>query len=380
LYHLIKIASLVPYKIIPPITGGEKGIYYFQKHLSNHSELTVITVLENNNDETGYLKFSPVIGSTHNKFRYINPLLFFKIRKICTQQSIRHIIIEHPYYGWLGYLLKKIAGLKVILHSHNIEGQRFKTMGKWWWNILYQYEKFTYRSANLVLFITEEDRQFALQNFHVKASKCMVATYGIETAETPTEDKKIAREQICKEAEINPDETIILYNGVLNYQPNLSALDKILNYINPLLKQKATKPYKIIICGKGLPDQYKSLTDYKNSNIVYKGFVPDIQPYFLGADVFINPITDGGGIKTKLVEALAANTPCVSFHSGAYGVPATITGNHHSILPDDDYEAFAKAVLSMAHAPEENIPTAFYEHFNWDKITDRVARAVEELS
>src|SRR5687767_8429839 len=102
---------------------------------------------------------------------------------------------------------------------------------------------------------------------------------------------------------IGENETIILFNGVLDYKPNLDALLVILEKINPFLLAHPSFKYKILICGKNLPDDLNELKAYKDKNILYAGFVNDIDAYFKGADLFLNPVQSGGGIKTKMVEA-----------------------------------------------------------------------------
>ncbi len=51
-------------------------------------------------------------------------------------------------------MLKWFTGVKLIVHSHNIEGLRWKTLGKWWWKGLWIYEKWVHRQADLQLFQT----------------------------------------------------------------------------------------------------------------------------------------------------------------------------------------------------------------------------------
>ncbi|HEY0261831.1 MAG TPA: glycosyl transferase group 1, partial [Chitinophagales bacterium] len=117
----MKIATVVSYKVFPAITGGEKGIFLFYKNLSKLSDIVCFTVEENLLIQQENFSVLPVLGNMKNKLRYINLLLFFKIKNACRKQQIHHIIIEHPYLGWLGILLQKFAGLKLIVHSHNIE-------------------------------------------------------------------------------------------------------------------------------------------------------------------------------------------------------------------------------------------------------------------
>ena len=376
---MIKIASITPYKILPAVTGGQKGIFFFLKYLARHAELTAFTVAENNGTVDGIV-FKPLLGSTTEKLRYINPILFFRIKSECRKRGLRYIIIEHPYYAWLGFALKKWGGLKVVFHSHNIEAERFRTMHKWWWKWMYRYERFAHRLADFNFFISREDKDFAVSKYGVNEAATSVITYGIEASHAPTvEDRKACREQLCKELGLPAQTKLILFNGTLDYAPNRAGLDSILHEINPLLQKLYGQPYTIVICGLRLPVEYEDLKTYASKNIVYKGFVTDINLYFKAADLFINPITDGGGIKTKLVEALAANTPAVSFAAGAYGIPVEITGRQLAIVKDGDHKAFAAAVINQLDREKDSIPAAFFEHFSWESIALKAANILNRL-
>jgi hypothetical protein len=166
----------------------------------------------------------------------------------------------------------------------------------------------------------------------------------------------------------------LLFNGTLHYQPNLDAIDVIIKKINPVLLSAIDFKYKILICGKGLPEAYDKLNKYKDSNIIYAGFVDDIRPYFTGADIFINPIIDGGGIKTKLVEALGYNMNVVTTANGAFGVPATITNNKMVIVDNNDWELFAKQIIIADTSAI--ISPVFFEHFYWKEIVKKAANAL----
>jgi len=378
---LIRLGSLVPYPFIPPSKGGERAIYFLLKHLAAYVEIHCYTVAETS---TGLesVKFYPVLGRSSNKLRYINPVLFFRLKKALKQQGIGVVMIEHPYYGWLGILLKKITGLKLVVRSHNIESLRFKTLGKWWWPVMKAYEKCVHRHADLNLFITPEDLNYAEKFFGLLTGRSMVATYGIERAAHPAiEERMQARSALCKTLGLPEDTILLFFNGSLGYAPNRNALDKILLRINPILKERLQLPYRILICGMGLPASYRDLTNYKKDHILYLGFVEDIDRYFLGTDIFLNPVTEGGGIKTKLVEALAAGTPSVSFATGAWGVPVSVTGESLAVVKDDDHNTFAEAVLRCTDYPAARIktPQEFYDYFNWDRIAGRTIASIQSL-
>ncbi len=318
--------------------------------------------------------FHGVLGST--KLRYANPLLFFKLKKIIQQKKITDLIIVHPYYGWLAWLLKKSTGVKLSMLSHNIEAVRFKSMGKPWWRLLWFYEKHTHQILDHNFFVTQEDLDFAVKNYELDKNKCFVITYGIEWQQPPTSTEKTAAAMLLrKQYNIKDDEKILLFNGTLDYSPNIEAIDYIINNINPLLLNNKDFKYQIIICGKGLPPVYNELKSLKDKNILYAGFVDDINLFFKGADIFLNPVIMGGGIKTKLVEALGNGLSAVSCKSGAYGIPSEIVKDKLNIVDDFDWASFVQQIfLSNTNAITAN---SFFNHFYWGNIAKK---AVEIIS
>src|SRR5580693_4935071 len=178
------VISIVSYPFLPAKTGGAKFIASFNNHLSRYHQLICITTKENDQE---YARDYELLNFLSNsKDRYFNVLYFFRIHKIIKQTKASYLIIEHPYYGWLGVLLKLFSGVKLIVHSHNIEGQRWKALGKWWWKILWQYEKFTHRRADLSFFIQDIDKKYAIEKFGLIPSKCFTITYGIDWNIIPT--------------------------------------------------------------------------------------------------------------------------------------------------------------------------------------------------
>lgn len=361
------ILSLVPYKIFPAQMGGQKGIALFYKYLSQHVSLRVITT-KNNQSQEPYPVFNIISNASS---RYINPFLFFKIKRISYQNQITHLLFEHPYFAWLLFLCKIFLSQKIILHTHNIESERFKSIGKWWWKILFYYERLAMKTADILWFKTKEDMQYAQSNFGVDTKKCQVIPYGIEEKYLPSEQEiTAAKAEVRNLYKLNENELIILFNGTLSYKPNLDALDFILEKINPLLYQSG-KPYKILICGKNLPAHYHQLKDYVSKNICYCGFVDDINLYFKASDIFLNPLQDGGGIKTKLVEALGFGKYTVSSQNGAIGVDADLTNGRLKVVSDKDWGGYAQAILDYLPSIEKRDNQSFYDTFSWESIAEK---------
>lgn len=368
----VQLASLVSYKIFPPVMGGQRAIALYSKYIARHVPFIILTTSDNDPAAADGYKVVPVW--TNSPLRYLNIFKFFTIRSVIRRQKITHLQLEHPYFGWLGLLLKWFTGVRLIVRSHNIEGLRWKMMGKWWWNLLWQYEKFVHRQANYNFFITEEDLRYAIRHFKLQPQKCLLITYGLEWNTPPTPgEKEAARKILLSKHGIPADHCLLLFNGAFNYKPNLDALQRIIEEVYPALQKNSSFKYTILICGKDIP---AAISQLHLPHFIIAGFVDDITTYLKGADIFLNPITEGGGIKTKLVEALGFNMHAVSTSHGAIGIDAGIC-NGKLLITDDIATDFADKIRQLA-TYQAAIPPAFFEAFYWDNIAKKAARFIEE--
>jgi glycosyltransferase involved in cell wall biosynthesis len=370
----MRITIIAPYAIFPADTGGKRAITALYQHIGQLAEVSILT-------ESGCIPpvnflpdILPVLG--RGKLRYINPMLYFKIKNILKRNNSQHLIIDHPYMGWIGFLLKKFQGITLTMRSHNIESLRFKTMNKWWWKIMWAYEKWVHRNADINWFITEEDKTFAVQHFKLNDTTCDVITYGTKLTRPPEQqEKERCRKKLLDEYQLADNTMLCLFTGVMDYLPNTEAAEIIIKQLAPLMAISNT-PITIFICGKKLPEillKEKSITE---KHVIYTGFVEDIDMYYKGADIFINPVLSGGGIKTKLIDALANNLTSISTKTGAFGVSNKVTGDKLTIIEDGDWQSF---VTSIKYAKVIiNTPDFFYKSFNWGYIASKAIRTLTQ--
>ncbi len=370
-----RVVSIIPYKILPARLGGEKGIALFNEYLSGHVDITGIST--QNNDPALAKGYQLQNILSNGKSKYGNPLLYFPVKRIIRQTGATHLITEHPYFGWLAFMLKLTLPLTWVVHSHNIEYMRSKSIGRWWWKALMWYERWVYKKADLVFFISEDDKKHAVDVMGIDPVKSTAITYGIEQARPP-QDVDAARDDIRVLHNIPAGDKILLFNGALYHHTNYDALQVILDHINPvLLKQNAG--YKILVCGKGLPDSFNELRDYAGKNIIYAGFVDDISVYFKAAHIFLNPIISGGGVKTKAIEAIAMDCTVISTEIGALGLIRSVCGDQLQVVADRDWDRFSRLVVQALHT-DIHTPAAFFEYYYWGNITAKVARILEDSS
>ncbi|HEV8283357.1 MAG TPA: glycosyltransferase family 4 protein [Chitinophagaceae bacterium] len=363
-----KFLVIAPYQYQPYFSGGQKSIAQFLDHFGNETDLTVVSVPENDPSLIKTYKHVALLKSS--SARYLDLSLISKFISLIKKEKFDAVIWEHPYYAWLASIIKKRTGIKTILHIHNIEYQRFQSTKKWWWWILKEYEKWFFKKADKILFVSPEDKRFAIETWKIKEEKCIEVAFGVEISEYPL-DKEKKRQMIKAKHEISSDDKILLFNGLLDYKPNLDALRIILKQINPILFQHSGFKYKIIICGKRLPSELNELKDYADRNIIYAGFVDDIEMYFKGVDLFLNTVQTGGGIKTKMVESIAFGTTVITTETGAIGIHRNFCGKKLVVVPDNDWPGFSKAIIENVDKVEVT-PLSYYQYYYWGNIVKKV--------
>jgi glycosyltransferase involved in cell wall biosynthesis len=146
----------------------------------------------------------------------------------------------------------------------------------------------------------------------------------------PEEMKTFSKRSVCIPHIVNPEIKYnipsndnflnILFLGGYNHPPNRISVQFIMDSILPILVDKLTD-FKIWIVGPGAEkyEMYIAGSPYRNF-ICIKGFVPDINEVFQNMNVALFPILYGGGVKTKVIEAIAAGLPVVTTPQGISGL------------------------------------------------------------
>lgn len=370
------VLGIVSYKVFPAQMGGQKGIVDFYRELSQHTKV-VLAVSKENRDTTS-VSFT-VLPFLYNHWKaFLNIRYIPRLKKIIREHQLDVICIEHSYFAWIGVWLKRLTAKPFIIHSHNIEAHRFRDMHRIWWRIYEWYERKMHRKADHSFFKTEQDRQWAIQQWQLQENKCSVLTYGVIRREQPdTEQRTSIRHYLLGQYDIPENTRLFLFNGTLDYLPNTDALRIIVNEIIPLLRA-AGYTFRIFICGKGLDELWvQVLKTYPE--IIYTGFVEDIDPFFYGIDCFINPVTLGGGIRTKLVEALSHDQCTISTRSGADGVDEGMTGDKLKVVNDYDWRAFVTEMMRPDLPVYAPVPDVFRQTFSWDTIVRKALLSLQTL-
>lgn len=97
----------------------------------------------------------------------------------------------------------------------------------------------------------------------------------------------------------------------------------------------------------------------------------DIDLYFKAADLFLNPVQSGGGVKTKMIESIALGTTVLSTETGAAGIDKKICADKLLTVADNDWNSFTNIILDHynTNAPT---PEAYYQTYFWGNIIRKI--------
>ena len=133
----------------------------------------------------------------------------------------------------------------------------------------------------------------------------------------------------------------ILFVGGFQHQPNVDAVNYFVSEIWPLLL-KDLPSAKFHIVGSNAPIEIQNLA---SQNIIFHGFVKDLNPLLQSMKVNIVPLRYGAGIKGKLGGAMSCGLPSVSTKIGAEGMG--LENRISGVLISDQVDQIAKSIVKI---------------------------------
>ncbi|MDP3929120.1 MAG: glycosyltransferase family 4 protein [Bacteroidota bacterium] len=373
----MKIFALVSYPFLPATTGGEISTLQLLNHLGMQHQVKVYTVEPYAPIDPKELHFEALFHMRFKPQRYLNIFLPFTLAKHIKAQASDVIFLDQPFMGWMIPLLQLLTRKKVFVRCHNIEYLRFKSMGKSWWSLMYMYEKMVHQMADLVIYLSEVDKEHAQVEFNLNPNKTALVPTGIAYSHIPPPIVQ-AKEMVAKRHGLGLNQTIILYFGTMHYAPNYEGVNYLMSEVYPKLEAALGNNFSLLICGKGLPQNLADkMKDFPQMQ--YLGFVEDIETYIDAASVLLNPILSGGGVKTKALEGMGRNKTIVSTYTGALGINQEVCGPYLKIAPDDNWTAFTQHILSSLSEQKLPISNAFFDTYAWPGIVKKLSERLQLL-
>lgn len=363
----MKILQLAPRCPFPEDDGGKIGIANITKELAKRgAEITLVYFYTEDADANPpeyareFAEIIPIKHDTSNSLiRLIKSVLYRKsvyvekhisfnvkaeIRKIISKRKFDIIHCDHTAMMALGQYCRKRLKCPLGLRLHNLEYTIWQRYADSLQNL--SFEELYVRDQAKILkhyekkVIGRADVSFAITNVDAELAKSMapkgnivIASAGVNTDDFMP-DNSIER---------NPFEMI--HATVYRWRHNINAIEWFIHEVLPILAAKNTK-FTLSLLGKSAPDSLRDCSP----NVVLHGYVPKVQPYLNHAGIYIAPLFVGGGIRIKILEAMAMELPVVASPIAAEGITAT---EADGLFIANNKDEFASHILRLSQ--DENL-------------------------
>ena len=216
--------------------------------------------------------------------------------------------------------------------------------------------------ADVTLCVTEQDRRLLAAD---GGRNCRTVPLGVDCRE----NRSVWRPG-------NPPH--LLFVGSFAHRPNRSAALFLVDKVWPRIANYS-EDISLWLVGRG-SRAFLDRLPRRDPRVRALGFVPDLERLYRESRLFVAPLLEGGGIKIKVLEAMARGIPVVTTPIGAEGI-AGEEERTFWLAPGD--ERFAAAVRMALDDEQESARRATRarrlaeDRFCWAAIMDRLAAIYE---
>lgn len=284
--------------------------------------------------------------------------------------------IIHAVYSVMGQYVCDLRGCQIprIVTSYEV-GMRaapylraiqppladwIHAMDQWAWS---RFEPHMVRGVQATVVLTEQDRQAVA----ALAPDANVLCIRLGT--------------VLSDVPLNPCDPLpptLLFVGSFVHPPNVEAAIRLVFRIFPTV-QRAYPQVKLNIVGPEPPPRLKGLSD---NNILVTGHVRDLNPYLTRATLFVAPLVSGGGMRVKIMEALAYGMVIVASHRAVEGLDVSDGEELCLAETDEDFVEQIKGLLSddkRRSALAQRARLWAEQHLTWDEPVQAYEALYQQL-
>lgn len=312
----MKIAFVDVYNPIPINSGGDWYRFQLLTDLGTIHDVTEYFTYNSSkkglfpevvNFETEYLS-SRIPWSKVSKI-----LEIFKPDYLLNNYKFKNIDCDVVFFSTVCYHIAfKIATHNkspIVLVMHNVEWQYLKHNRSKLWPLMKYYEHFIFNHVNYIIAISPHDYNYVKKVVPKKEIFYISPKVNTEIFNPNGHSYNFGK-----------DKFNVLFYGSLDRTQNIDALYFIIQKLIPSLKEKKlTNFIRMNIFGSGIPPVSVNL--HNNEDINFLGTVENPGDYVRGADAVIVPLKNSGGVKIRILEALACKKIIVASPESIEGLP-----------------------------------------------------------
>ena len=327
------ITTQLPY---PPKSGGTIKSWNYVKFLSQNHVLSIASLLKDD-DKKHVVDFCKALKLEHfeqeeieiqrtafnllksyfvspclNVFRNYSKNFQSKINSLAKKADV--ILVDH--YEVFQYVSPNFKG-KIVMHTHNAEFMLWQRMSELTTNpikkLILKVEATRVKSYEAAIFeksdlIYSTPSDIELYKKHGLNTSKHALTYHLGNDSLLT----------LPDLKFSSTEKSLTFIGTLSWEPNIDGICWFIDQCWSSIEQ-VHPDVKLYILGSK-PNERILKSANNDPNIVFTGFVQDLDTYLQKTRVYIAPLRFGSGMKVKVLEGLYRGTPTVTTSVGAEGL------------------------------------------------------------
>ena len=386
----LRILMLTPIEPFPPHGGWQTVIYNDAKFLARRGhEIKILSIAYDAHakpsdvadiGEAEYFaiarrpRWRQVLANMgkplpYSVDRHVNHRLLSRAVELVRSWCPDVVLIEDVVMGWYAARLKREASVPIYLRSHNINTkivERFcktqrnpllRFLGRRQWSKFDRYERSVWETFDGVSQISPVDAALAREMNPRVEQKMLYSGIDLDYF-TPAA------------ASTRQPDTII-HVGSVGAQTKTPGLVWFREQVYPLIKKRRPSARLEFVGRMPNPPPF----DVTGDDVTATGYVDEVLPYLQKAAVFVVPLFVGGGIRIKILNALATENAIVSTPVGCEGIPV-VDGEH--LLTAESAEGFADCVCrlledeALRHRLGSQGRALATERFAWPTIAEEL--------
>ena len=389
----MKVLFITPLFPYPLESGGQIRFFNLIKRLSKKHKITLFSFIRKEREKEFIAQLAPYCEKIRVfKRRWVwSPFNFllagfsrlpflsasywsWEFKKAVEKELLKGYDLVHLECFYTGASLPKIS-IPLVLVEHNLEWEVYSQFARQFkifflrpflffdiWKMR-KWEIGFWKKAEKVVAVSKSD-QGKIEK--ILGKKCELVLNGVDCAFFA---------QIKRKPVFPPR---VLFVGNMKWFPNRDAVFFLLKEIWPKIKKKIPKA-KLWIVGRNFPKEFCQLEE---EGVEFERGIEDIRRAYALASILIVPLRMGGGIKFKVLEAMASGLPVVSTKIGVEGIG--VEEGKEYFGGEKAEELAEKTVLLLKNKDlREKIGKAgqsfIRKYFDWGKIVEKLDEVYREV-
>lgn len=366
--NVLLLTQVLPY---PPDSGPKVKTYNVLKYLAQHHRVTLASFVRGNQDldvehlqqfcaggvHVVPMERGPVNDAIAMARSLISrqPWMMVRDDRAAMRALVDRLAAEtkfdvvHADQLNMAQYAARVAGARKVLDAHNALWLLYKRLAATMpsgprrsllerdWELLKTYEGRVCSQFDAVLAVSEEDKRALREAMRSVSSSSAQGGEGkitvIPIAVDGDEVTPVQRD---------PDADHILHIGTMYWPPNIDGVKWFIAEVLPHIRR--VRPDVVFDIVGARPPQELQDMGKADPRINVTGYVEDPLPYLRRAGVMVVPLRAGGGMRVKILNAMAQALPIVTTTLGCEGI--AVEHGKHVLIADSPHD-FAQAALSV---------------------------------